>query len=209
AQIGATYTITAHNIGTGPTSGVVTIVDALPASLTATSISGAGWACTLDTLTCTRSDVLAAGGSYPPITLAVNVAGNAPSTVTNNASISATELNTANNSANDLTTIDQADLTVTKTHAGNLSHGQIGATYTITAHNAGTGATSGVVTVVDNLPAGLTATSIAGTGWTCVLATLTCTRSDILAAGGSYPAITLTVHVAGNAPATVTNTATI
>ena len=41
------------------------------------------------------------------------------------------------------------------------------------------------------------------------LATLTATRSDALAAGGSYPAITLTVNVAANAPASVTNTATV
>ena len=65
----------------------------------------------------------------------------------------------------------------------------------------------GTVTVVDTLPAGLTATALAGTGWTCTLATLTCTRSDVLAATGVYPAITLTVTVASNAPASLTNTA--
>jgi hypothetical protein len=62
--------------------------------------------------------------------------------------------------------------------------------------------------VTDSLPTGLTATAITGTGWTCTLATLTCTRSDALASNASYPVITLTVNVASNAPATMINTAT-
>lgn len=103
-----------------------------------------------------------------------------------------------------------ADLTVTKSHSGNFTQGDVGKTYTITVTNSGTGApTFGTVTATDTLPAGLTATAISGAGWNCVLGTLTCTRSDALAAGSSYPAITLTVNVANNAPASVTNTATV
>jgi uncharacterized repeat protein (TIGR01451 family) len=210
-QTGATYTITANNIGTGPTSGTVTVTDTLPSGLTATAISGTGWSCTLGTLTCTRSDALAAGSSYPAITLTVNVASNAAASVTNTATVSGGgETNTGNDSANDTTTINQlSDLTITKTHTGNFTQGQTGATYTITANNIGTGPTSGTVTVTDTLPSGLTATAISGTGWSCTLGTLTCTRSDALAAGSSYPAITLTVNVASNAAASVTNTATV
>jgi len=63
--------------------------------------------------------------------------------------------------------------------------------------------------VVSTLPAGLTATALGGSGWSCVLATRTCTRSTVLATSASYPPITLTVTVAGNAPAQVTNTATV
>ncbi|HSP17685.1 MAG TPA: hypothetical protein VLV78_23270 [Thermoanaerobaculia bacterium] len=65
------------------------------------------------------------------------------------------------------------------------------------------------VTVADTLPAGLTATATSGTGWTCTLATLTCTRNDALAGAASYPAITVTVDVANNAPASLTNQATV
>src|SRR6185503_20052516 len=110
------------------------------------------------------------------------------------------------------TNIDKiADLSITKTHAGNFTQGQTGATYTITVSNAaGAGATDGsTVTVRDTLPGGLTATAISGTGWTCTLATLTCTRSDALAAGASYPPITLLVNVSSTAPAGVTNTASV
>ena len=50
---------------------------------------------------------------------------------------------------------------------------------------------------------------MAGTGWTCTLGTLSCTRSDVLAAAASYPAITLTVNVSAGAPASVTNIVTV
>ena len=64
--------------------------------------------------------------------------------------------------------------------------------------------------MTDTVPAGLTATSLSGTGWTCALTpTVNCTRSDALAGGSSYPAMTLAVSVAANAPASVTNTATV
>jgi regulation of enolase protein 1 (concanavalin A-like superfamily) len=101
------------------------------------------------------------------------------------------------------------DLTVTKSHAGNFTQGQTGATYTIIATNSGNAVTSGTVMVRDTLPTDLTATGIVGTGWNCTLATLTCTRSDALAAAASYPAVTLTVNVAINAAVIVTNTATV
>jgi uncharacterized repeat protein (TIGR01451 family) len=94
-------------------------------------------------------------------------------------------------------------------NAGNFIQGQTGAAYTITVSNGGTGASVGTVTLTDTLPAGLTATAIAGTGWSCTLATLSCTRSDALAAGASYPAITLTVTVSASAPASVTNNASV
>ena len=193
------------------TSGTVTVSDTVPFGLSSTSISGAGWTCDGATLTCTRSDALAAGASYPPITLTVNVSSTAPASVTNTATVSGGgDVSSANNTASDPTTINAAvpDLAINKSHTGNFTPGQTGATYTISVSNIGSGATSGTVTVSDTLPAGLTATAISGTGWSC--ATLTsCTRSDVLASGASYPAITLTVNVSSTAPSSVTNTATV
>ena len=101
------------------------------------------------------------------------------------------------------------DLTLAKTHTGTFSQGDTGRSYTLTVTNAGAAPTAGTVTVADTLPAGLIATALSGSGWSCTLATLTCTRSDALAAGASYPAITLTVDVAPDAPAAVTNTAAV
>ena len=65
------------------------------------------------------------------------------------------------------------------------------------------------MTVVDTLPAGLTATAMSGSGWTCTLGTLTCTRNDVLAVGAFWPPIVITVDVTANAPFSVTNLATV
>jgi uncharacterized protein (TIGR03437 family) len=101
------------------------------------------------------------------------------------------------------------DVAIAKTHSGTFAQDQTGATYTITVSNVGLAATSAPVSVVDSLPAGLTATALGGTGWSCTLASLECTRSDVLAANAAYPPITVTVNVAADAPISVTNTATV
>jgi uncharacterized repeat protein (TIGR01451 family) len=207
-QSGATYTIAVANSGSASTSGLVSVKDVLPAGLTATAISGAGWTTNLGALSATRSDALAPGSSYAPITVTVKVANNAPANVVNTVQVSGgVDLKTGNNTANDPTTITQfPDLTITGTHAGNFVPGQIGATYTITVTNSGSGSTSGLVSVQDVLPAGLTATAISGAGWATNLGTLSATRSNSLAPGASYAPIIVTVNVANNAPASLTNT---
>jgi hypothetical protein len=105
--------------------------------------------------------------------------------------------------------ISPSDLTIVKSHAGNFRLGDIGDTFAITVSNVGLGSTFGTVTVVDTIPAGLTATGMAGTGWTCNVGTTSCSRSDALAPAASYPPITLTVNVAANAPPILINTATV
>jgi len=89
------------------------------------------------------------------------------------------------------------DLTISKSHTGNFKQRGTGS-YTLVASNIGPVPTAGPVTVSDALPAGLTAIAISGTGWSCTLTPLSCTRSDLLAAGSSYPPITVTVNVANN-----------
>jgi uncharacterized repeat protein (TIGR01451 family) len=102
------------------------------------------------------------------------------------------------------------DLTITSTHTGNFLRPQTGATYTLTVTNSGASTTTALVTVTDTLPAGLTATSMdGGPNWFCTLSPLQCTRGDNLDPTLSYDPITLTVDVASNAGATVTNTATV
>ena len=66
---------------------------------------------------------------------------------------------------------------------------------------------SGGVTVTETAPDGLTLLSMAGTGWTCGNPANVCSRSDVLAGGASYPAITVTVNVAENATSPQVNTA--
>jgi uncharacterized repeat protein (TIGR01451 family) len=101
------------------------------------------------------------------------------------------------------------DLTITKTHVGNFTQGQTGATYTITVTNSGDDQTDGsTVTVTDTLPAGLSNPVMdGGVNWNCV--GLTCTRSDVLASGAGYEDITLTVDVDSNAGTPLTNSVTV
>ena len=87
-----TLTLTVTNAGADPTDGsAVTVTETLPAGLSALinnpgldagplAASGAGWTCTTANR-CTRSDVLAAGAAYPPITVTVSVASNAAATL--------------------------------------------------------------------------------------------------------------------------------
>ena len=104
-----------------------------------------------------------------------------------------------------------ADLTLSKSHVGNFTRGST-ATWTIPVSNVSLyGATSGVVTMNDTLPIGVTPITATGAGWSCAISgqTVSCVRSDSLSAAGSYPSITLTVSVLQSAPATETNSATI
>jgi uncharacterized repeat protein (TIGR01451 family) len=105
-QNGASYTIVVTNSGAAETKGIVTVTDLLPAALTAKSISGNGWSCSLAHLNCTRRDALAPGRSYQPVTVTVTVAKRAPSSVTNTATVSGGgEINTFNDTAKDVTAI--------------------------------------------------------------------------------------------------------
>jgi uncharacterized repeat protein (TIGR01451 family) len=107
-----------------------------------------------------------------------------------------------------LATTPRTLLSITKTHTGNFVQGQHGATYTVTVSNTASGGpTTGTVTVTETIPSGLTLVSMSGTGWSC--AGGSCSRSDVLAAGSSYPAITVTVNVGSDAPLSVTNSATV
>ncbi len=118
-------------------------------------------------------------------------------TVTDNAPTSGST-QTANLSGTGTTAALNPVLSITKSHTGNFTQGQVNASYTVTVSNAaGADATSGTVTVTDTVPSGLTLVTMAGTGWTCAVIP-TCTRTDALAGGSSYPAITVTVNVGGS-----------
>ncbi len=200
-QSGAQYSLLVTNSGAGPASGPVSVTESLPAGLTLVSMAGSGWTC--GGTSCTRTDTLAAGASWPAITVTVNVAANAPAQVVNQASVS------GGNTASDPTTIVQLQpaLNISKTHSGSFTQGQSGAQYSLLVTNSGAGPASGPVSVTESLPAGLTLVSMAGSGWTC--GGTSCTRTDTLAAGASWPAITVTVNVAANAPAQVVNQASV
>ncbi len=99
-----------------------------------------------------------------------------------------------------------ASLSVAKTHSGSFLQGQANVAYTVVVRNAAAaGPTNGLVTVTETVPAGLSLSSMAGTGWTCPAGGTICTRSDTLQPGAAYPAITVTANVAANAPSPQVN----
>jgi uncharacterized repeat protein (TIGR01451 family) len=204
-----TYTITVTNNGPLAAS-AVTITDALPSGATFVSAASTVGACSgTTTVTCTLGTMNSAATAT--ITLVVTATASGTLANTANATSTTPDPNALNNSATTSTTVGSAAtplLSLTKSHTGNFSQGQTGATYTVTVSNSATGGpTSGTVTMAENPPSGLTVTSMAGTGWTCT--TASCTRSDALAAGASYPAITITVNVSATATSPQINSVTV
>jgi uncharacterized repeat protein (TIGR01451 family) len=193
----AKYTIAVTNTGGLATSGTVTVADP-PTGFTITAMSGTNWTCTLATTTCTYSISVGAGQGFPPITVTGNVTASNGSAVSIPLTVSGGGASSVNSSPT--VSVAAVALSITKLHIGNFVFGEVGATYSVTVSNAaGAGTTSGTVTVTEAPPAGLTVTAMAGTNWACVVATLTCTRSDALTGGSSYETITVTVNVSATA----------
>ena len=203
------YTITARNSGDGPSSGTITVTDTLGPNLTFVSATGSNWSCSAaaQVVTCTTSAVILAGANAPPITMTVNVAANAPTTVTNNITIAGGgETNTSNNSSQLVTPVDAVDLNVFKTaNPATFTPGQPGV-YSIQVSNIGNAASSGTITVTDTLDPNLTFASFTGSNWSCSAAAqvVTCTTSAAIPAGASS-SVMITVNVAANGQTTVTN----
>lgn len=91
------------------------------------------------------------------------------------------------------------DVSITSSHTGRFGVGY-NEPFTVAVTNVGAVPTSGVVTVRDTLPAGLTFVSGAGSGWACSAAgqVVTCTNSAPIASSASS-SFTLTVAVSPEA----------
>lgn len=205
-------TLTVSNPATAaPSTGPVTVVDSPPAGLLPVRIGGPGWTCSLAPPTlpgpvntfpqapgCSRSDTLAPGASYPPITMTVAVADNTQPQVTNVATVNGTS------GSAPITVGLRPRLAVTGVPvAGGIRYAPFTRTgqYAVLVANEGFAATRGTVTVALDLPAGLTPTAMSGTGWTCRASTATCTtKPGVTLAAGSQSAITVDVAVARDAP---------
>jgi len=226
---GDRYEITVINEGGAPTSDSSS--DPISATVTPgagetiQALYGSGWNCNIAAITkpqaepadtCYRRDVLAGeNGEDPPITVVVSVANNAPASSTQSVVVSGGGSQGGSSSVTAATTIEQAaDLTAASSHSGDFAQGGTGS-YTLTVSNtdgpnsSSGGPTYGLISVTDSLPWGLSATSMSGTGWTCVVSAVTCYRRDALAVGQSYPPISLAVSVADDVPASVTNSVTV
>jgi probable HAF family extracellular repeat protein len=100
-------------------------------------------------------------------------------------------------------------LSVTSAHSGNFTPGQQNAAYTLTVTNSASApqSTSGTIAVTESLPSAFTLVSMSGQGWTC--ASNTCTRSDSIAPGASYPTIAVKVNVAATVASPQVNRASV
>ena len=216
------FTLTVSNAAsTSPTTAAVTVTDPVPAGLTVTGTpSGTGWNCagtTGQSVSCTRSDALQPGASYPAITVNYTVApGTTAGTLTNTATVTGGGDPTAPHTASANVTIPPPTLSITKLPLTNTVAENGTGFFTLTVSNAaGGGYTTAAVTVTDPVPTGLTVTGTpGGTGWNCAATagqSVSCTRSDFLAPGGSFPAITVNYTASATAAlgSPYTNTATV
>jgi uncharacterized repeat protein (TIGR01451 family) len=148
-------------------------------------------------------------------TVTVNVTSALPGTYNNTTGAVSSANGGVGNAATAQLAVKNASLSIVKSHQGTFTRGQNGAQYTLTVSNAASaGPTTGTVTVVDTLPVisnshNIVPVALSGTGWTCTLGTLTCTRVDALAPGASYPAITFTVNIPQEITNHFSNTATV
>ena len=170
-----TFSIVVSNVGVAPSFGTVTLADTLPAGFTALAVSGTGWTCVLATATCARTDVLAAGASYPTITLTVSAAN--AGTFTNTVTVACAcegAPRTANNIGTDTVVVNAAaNLTITKTNGvGTLTAGQT-TTYTVVVSNGGPSAANNA-RLADPAVPGLACTTV-----TCSSSTATCPAGPI------------------------------
>lgn len=225
----ATYTLVVSSLaGSNQTDYPVVVTDTLPAGLTYSSASGAGWNCGASgqTVTCTHQGPLAGGASLPPITLHAAVGEAAFPSVTNTAQVTTPSYDPdpSNNVASDVTTVLGSNLSTSTKSVVDLNGGDAnpGDTlrYTITlTETAGIAATN--VTVTDHVPAnvsGFAVTSIpAGAINNSTFGTTGANGTGFLNVSGiTVPAngsvtIAFTVQVAAGMPpgATIVNTATV
>jgi len=204
-----TFTITNPNGATDLTG--VSFNDNMPAGLIIANPDSLTGTCDLGVITPAVTSINLVGGTIlagSSCTFSIDVLAVSAGTQVNTTDPVTSNEGGTGGTATATVSVLVPDLTITKTHTGNFVRPQTGATYTITVSNSGAD-TSALITVDDNLPAGLTATDFSGPNWNCTLSPLQCTRGDVLFAGTSFEPITLTVNVAANAASSVTNTATV
>ena len=207
----ATYALQVANAGPGSAESVV-VTDSIPAGLTLISATGNGWACveTAPTVRCSLAS-LAAGASATPVTVTVSVdeEASASGTITNTATVASDtpDPDPTNNTSTVNSPLDRsADLAITKWHDGPAIPGST-ITYSLGVRNEGPSDATGV-TVTDRLPDYLQLVTVSGEGWTCTTE-VTCTLAGPLVAGSSAESLTLVAEVLADAPAEVTNTASV
>jgi uncharacterized repeat protein (TIGR01451 family) len=205
-----TFTLTNPNPATDLTG--VSFSDDMPAGLLIANPDSLGGTCDTSVVALSPTNISLVGTTIlanSSCTLSIDVLATAAGDQVNTTGAITSVEGGTGGTATATVTVVVPDLSVTMSHTGNFFRPQTGATYTITVSNVGAADSSALITVNDALPAGLTATALSGTNWNCTLVPLQCTRGDTLFAGTSFEPITLTVNVAANAPASLSNNVTV
>jgi uncharacterized repeat protein (TIGR01451 family) len=98
----AGYTITVSNVGDAASRGEVVVTDPMPSTVSFGPPTGNGWTCVQDPnfeVTCRRSDSLAPGATWPPITIAGTILSVPGGGLINTSMVSGGDVNEANNSS--------------------------------------------------------------------------------------------------------------
>jgi uncharacterized repeat protein (TIGR01451 family) len=210
------YNLEVGNAGTASTNGLITLIDTLPSGVTLVEASGEGWDFQIagQTIIATTSTSIIVGNQAPPISLRVQVNPDAGPSLTNVANVSgggAINTGLAIDTVTVSSTISSPLLTLSKTHTPASFVGGEEGLYALGVGNAGSAPTSGLITLVDTLPSGVTLIEASGEGWAFQVAgqTVIATTSTSIAAGGRAPSISLRVEVGPSAGPSVTNIADV
>ncbi len=193
-----------HGIGGQTINLTGTDINGNPVSAATTTANDGSYSFTgLPQGTYTLTQPAQPNGTSNGITTAGSAGGTATGTGTTPSSISAVVLASVNSVSSDNDFAEQPDsapdLAIRKSHSpASFGAGSATGVYTITPSNIGTLSTSGTLTIVDTLPAGITATAVrANSDWSCAIVgqTVTCTSTSVIGAGGTGTPILLEVSV--------------
>jgi uncharacterized repeat protein (TIGR01451 family) len=205
-----TYTLTVTNHGPDSANGIV-VTDTLPAGVTLVSVTASQGSCSGNPTVVCHPGILGPGAVA---TVRIVVTAGAPGSVSNSASVTAStpDPNAGNNTSTTVqTTItgsasgDAADLRIAKTASPDPLVAGNTLTYTLTVHNNGPNAATGVV-VTDTLPPGAAFVSASPDQGSCSgTSTVTCPLGDV-ATGAT---VRIHIVVTPGAPGIFTNSASV
>lgn len=202
-----TYQLTVTNVGTSAARGV-SLTDSLPAGASFVSAVASQGNCSGSAvITCALGDLAGGAGATAQIVVIPTIAG----TLTNTATVSASEVDTdsSNNSATTSVTVNApvttADVAVTLTGSANTVKRTGKLTYSIKVNNGGPAGASAVV-LKDTLPSAMKFVSASTSQGTCSgTTTVTCNLGSIVSGGGAN----VSIVVQANSRGTFTNTVSV
>lgn len=204
------YRLTVRNDGGVATDDQTAISLTLPNGFTVPgAFTGDGdWNCNVagQIVTCSTGEALQPQ-TNSSVDVPVEVGPSAPGSATANATATnADDPDASDNQASTTDPVTRVDVGVSQFPGGSFRVGDQG-TIEFEVTNSGSAATSGPTVVTDELPAGFAYAGATGDGWNCgaSLQTVTCERTDPIAASASAPTITLTVDVFEGAALFTTN----